>query len=184
MQSHGKVGGQHNNSHYNNHHFNHHYNHNNHISQSRNHHYRQRRHGGNNLHHSPNDGFDVYNEWTPSKQLQNTSERNRRKGKFMRYGNNFACILKNDLQNSSLCLAFCSIINFTFLFIVLEGDKNNREREMVSDQNWVFVSKNASTVKAHTGSTAVLPCQVKKDSLYGMVSSIKNNSTIKNILDL
>ena len=87
MQSQGKVGGQHNNSHYNNHHFNHHYNHNNHISPSRNHHYRQRRHGGNNLHHSPNDGFDVYNEWTPSKQLQDSTERNRRKGKFMRYGN-------------------------------------------------------------------------------------------------
>merc|ERR1712018_127618 len=85
MQSHEKVGGQHNNSHYNNHHFNHHYNHNNHISPSRNHHYRQRRHGGNNLHHSPNDGFDVYNEWTPSKQLQDSTERNRRKGKFMRY---------------------------------------------------------------------------------------------------
>ena len=89
MQSQGKVGGQHNNSHYNNHHFNHHYNHNNHISHSRNHHYRQRRHGGNNLHHSPNDGFDVYNEWTPSKQLQESTERNRRKGKFMRYGNFF-----------------------------------------------------------------------------------------------
>ena len=69
----------------------------------------------------------------------------------------------------------CRIINFTFLFIVLEDDKNIREREKVSDQNWVFVSKNASTVKAHTGSTAVLPCQVKKDSLYGMVSEIKNN---------
>lgn len=146
MQSHGKVGGQHNNSHYNNHHFNHHYNHNNHISQSRNHHYRQRRHGGNNLHHSPNDGFDVYNEWTPSKQLQNTSERNRRKGKFMRY----------------------------------EDDKNIRQREKVSDQNWVFVSKNASTVKAHTGSTAVLPCQVKKDSLYGMVTWARAEDSYRN----
>ena len=38
------------------------------------------------------------------------------------------------------------------------------------EQLWVFVSKNATTVKAHIGSTALLPCQVKKDSLYGMVS--------------
>ena len=77
-------GGQRNGKHYNNHHFNHYHNHNNHINPS-NHHYRQRRHGGNNLHHSSN-GFDVYNEWTPSKQLQDSNERNKRKGKIRKYG--------------------------------------------------------------------------------------------------
>ena len=56
-------------------------------------------------------------------------------------------------------------------FLLIE-DKDARERDRESDQNWVFVSKNATTVKAHIGSTAVLPCQVKKDSLYGMVSYI------------
>ena len=52
----------------------------------------------------------------------------------------------------------------------MKDDNDARARESVSDQHWVFVSKNATTVKAHIGSTAVLPCQVKKDSLYGMVS--------------
>ena len=37
---------------------------------------------------------------------------------------------------------------------------------------WVFITKNASTVKAHIGSTALLPCEVKKDSQFGMVSMI------------
>ena len=54
-------------------------------------------------------------------------------------------------------------------------DNNARDRDKEPDQNWVFVSKNATTVKAHIGSTAVLPCQVKKDSLYGMVSYIRNS---------
>lgn len=36
--------------------------------------------------------------------------------------------------------------------------------------DWVFLSKNATTVRAHIGSTAVLPCQVKKDSQYGMIT--------------
>ena len=77
---HSAEGGQH----YNNHHFNHHHNHNNHINPS-NHHYRQRRHGGNNLHHSSN-GFDVYHEWTPTKQRQEFSEQNKRKGEIRKYG--------------------------------------------------------------------------------------------------
>ena len=73
-------GGQYNSRHYNNHHFNHYHNHNNHINPS-NHHYRQRRHGGNNLHHSSN-GFDVYHEWTPSKQMDDDiREPNKRKKK-------------------------------------------------------------------------------------------------------
>ena len=171
MQSQGKVGGQHNNSHYNNHHFNHHYNHNNHISHSRNHHYRQRRHGGNNLHHSPNDGFDVYNEWTPSKQLQESTERNRRKGKFMRYGNFFNLPTEMYIIIKKVMLSYHSLMKPTN-FSLLE-DNNARDRDKEPDQNWVFVSKNATTVKAHIGSTAVLPCQVKKDSLYGMVSYIR-----------
>ena len=89
MQS--AEGGQYSGKHYNNHHFNHHHHHyngNNHINLAAvtaNHdhdHYRQRRHGGNNLHHSSN-GFDVYQEWTPSKQMH---ERDKRKGQMGKYG--------------------------------------------------------------------------------------------------
>ena len=58
--------------------------------------------------------------------------------------------------------------------ILMTDDNDARAKERVSDQHWVFVSKNATTVKAHIGSTAVLPCQVKKDSLYGMVSVLCN----------
>ena len=54
-----------------------------------------------------------------------------------------------------------------FFFVVKSTESPNVK---ASDHNWVFISKNATTVKAHIGSTAVLPCQVKKDSLYGMVS--------------
>ena len=99
MQS--AEGGQFNGKHYNNHHFNHHYNHNNHINPSSNYHYRQRRHGGNNLHHSSN-GFDVYNEWTPSKQLQDPNERSKRKGKIRRYDGK----LIFDIKDKSLFLIF------------------------------------------------------------------------------
>ena len=56
----------------------------------------------------------------------------------------------------------------------MKDDNDARAKERLSDQHWVFVSKNATTVKAHIGSTAVLPCQVKKDSLYGMVSFLCN----------
>ena len=35
----------------------------------------------------------------------------------------------------------------------------------------VFVSANATVVRAHAGSTAVLDCRVRKDSQYGMVSN-------------
>ena len=42
--------------------------------------------------------------------------------------------------------------------------------ETMAASEWVFLTKNASTVKAHIGSTALLPCEVKKDSQFGMVS--------------
>ena len=45
-------------------------------------------------------------------------------------------------------------------------------RETMPAAEWVFITKNASTVKAHIGSTALLPCEVKKDSQFGMVSMI------------
>ena len=67
-------------------------------------------------------------------------------------------------------------INFSLL-----EDNNARDRDKEPDQNWVFVSKNATTVKAHIGSTAVLPCQVKKDSLYGMVSYIRKTRFYQSI---
>ena len=38
-------------------------------------------------------------------------------------------------------------------------------------EDWVFLTKNATTVRAHIGSTAILPCDVKKDSQFGMVST-------------
>ena len=66
----------------------------------------------------------------------------------------------------------CNCIGFhenpNLRFFVDESATNSGNK--ASDQHWVFVSKNATTVKAHIGSTAVLPCLVKKDSLYGMVS--------------
>ena len=37
-------------------------------------------------------------------------------------------------------------------------------------EEWVFLTRNATVVKAHIGSTAILPCEVKKDSQFGMVS--------------
>ena len=36
-------------------------------------------------------------------------------------------------------------------------------------EEWVFLTRNATTVKAHIGSTAILPCKVKKESQFGMV---------------
>ena len=36
-------------------------------------------------------------------------------------------------------------------------------------EEWVFLTRNATTVKAHIGSTAILPCEVKKESQFGMV---------------
>ena len=36
-------------------------------------------------------------------------------------------------------------------------------------EDWVFLTQNATTVRAHIGSTAILPCDVKKDSQFGMV---------------
>ena len=36
-------------------------------------------------------------------------------------------------------------------------------------EEWVFLTRNATVVKAHIGSTAVLPCEVKKESQFGMV---------------
>jgi len=37
-------------------------------------------------------------------------------------------------------------------------------------EDWVFLTKNATTVRAHIGSTAILPCDVKKDSQFGMIT--------------
>ena len=66
----------------------------------------------------------------------------------------------------------CLLLKHTFLFYLDQNRADSGIKE--ADQHWVFISKNATTVKAHIGSTAVLPCQVKKDSLYGMVSKHKN----------
>ena len=41
----------------------------------------------------------------------------------------------------------------------------------MSDPEWVFTSRNATTVRAHIGSMATLPCFVKKGSQFGMVSN-------------
>jgi hypothetical protein len=49
------------------------------------------------------------------------------------------------------------------------GRSGNGNRQQINN-NWVFLTKNASTVRAHIGSTAILPCEIKKDSQYGMVS--------------
>ena len=49
------------------------------------------------------------------------------------------------------------------------GITRGKAAEPPSD--WVFISKNATTVRAHIGSMANLPCSVRKDSLYGMVST-------------
>ena len=40
----------------------------------------------------------------------------------------------------------------------------------IAPEDWVFLSGNGTVVKAHIGSTAMLPCNIKKDSQYGMVS--------------
>lgn len=37
-------------------------------------------------------------------------------------------------------------------------------------EEWVFLTRNATTVKAHIGSTAILPCEVKKESQFGMIT--------------
>ena len=66
----------------------------------------------------------------------------------------------------------CLLLKHTFLFYLDQNRADSGIKE--ADQHWVFISKNATTVKAHIGSTAVLPCQVKKDSLYGMVSKHNN----------
>lgn len=42
--------------------------------------------------------------------------------------------------------------------------------ETMAASEWVFLTKNASTVRAHIGSTALLPCEVKKDSQFGMIT--------------
>ena len=44
------------------------------------------------------------------------------------------------------------------------------EQQIIED--WVFLTQNATTVRAHIGSTAVLPCDVKKDSQFGMVRKL------------
>lgn len=49
-------------------------------------------------------------------------------------------------------------------------------QETMAASEWVFLTKNASTVKAHIGSTAILPCEVKKDSQFGMVSNAFNHN--------
>ena len=41
-------------------------------------------------------------------------------------------------------------------------------------EEWVFLTRNATTVKAHIGSTAILPCEVKKESQFGMVRFFQN----------
>jgi len=41
---------------------------------------------------------------------------------------------------------------------------------MMSDPEWVFTSRNATTVRAHIGSMATLPCFVKKGSQFGMIT--------------
>ena len=47
------------------------------------------------------------------------------------------------------------------------GETGISEQQIIED--WVFLTQNATTVRAHIGSTAVLPCDVKKDSQFGMV---------------
>ena len=46
--------------------------------------------------------------------------------------------------------------------------------ETQAAEEWVFLTRNATTVKAHIGSTAILPCEVKKESQFGMVRFFQN----------
>ena len=48
-------------------------------------------------------------------------------------------------------------------------------------KNWVFFTANGSTVKAHIGSTAVLPCEVKKDSQFGVVRFSSSLTTLLSV---
>ena len=41
--------------------------------------------------------------------------------------------------------------------------------ETITGPEGIFLTKNASTVRAHIGSTALLPCDVKQGSQFGMV---------------
>ena len=57
------------------------------------------------------------------------------------------------------------------------GTGGDQSGGIVSEQqnfieDWVFLTQNATTVRAHIGSTAVLPCDVKKDSQFGMVRKL------------
>lgn len=46
------------------------------------------------------------------------------------------------------------------------------------DRDWVFLSQNATVVRAHIGSSAVLDCLVKKKSQYGMVTIQLGNALL------
>lgn len=49
----------------------------------------------------------------------------------------------------------------------------------VAPEAWVFLSVNASEVLAHIGTTAILPCLVKEDIKFGMVSTKASTNRLR-----
>lgn len=49
----------------------------------------------------------------------------------------------------------------------------------IAPEDRVFVSPNATLVRAHIGSTAVMDCRVKKGMQYGMVSGGRKTSNVR-----
>ena len=45
--------------------------------------------------------------------------------------------------------------------------------ETMATSEWVFLTKNESTVRAHIGSTALLPCDVIQGSQFGTVRNLQ-----------
>ena len=79
--------------------------------------------------------------------------------------------------NSGLSYLITTVLNYFFKFQVKSQITFGHETMAASE--WVFLTKNASTVRAHIGSTALLPCEVKKDSQFGMVSKRKGQTKSK-----
>ena len=52
----------------------------------------------------------------------------------------------------------------------MELARMREETTTIAPEDWVFLTENATLVRAHIGSTAVLECKIKKDSQFGMVS--------------
>lgn len=96
------------------------------------------------------DGFGSVKAWSPSDELEAS------KGGVGR--------IKGALLNPNIRKPSTASVSSA------TGSTRSGVQAAVSmSQGWVFLSENYTNIKAHIGSTAILPCQVKKDSLYGMV---------------